>query len=56
MGSEITRLFYIGFKGETREQRRAGDTKLEIPVADAADAPLVDRLTEKTGGQQTTAR
>lgn len=56
VGGEITRLFYIGFKGDTQERRRAGDTKLEIPAANAADAPLVDRVTEKTAGQQTTAR
>lgn len=56
VGGEITQLFYIGFKGDVREQKRAGNTKLEVPAANAADAPLVDRVTEKAAGQQTTAR
>ena len=30
--------------------------KIEIPAANAADASLVDRAREKSGGQQSTAR
>lgn len=55
-GGEVTRLYYIGFRGDTRSQRKEGRSKLEIPAANAADASLTDRLQEKTGGQQTTAR
>jgi hypothetical protein len=52
----MSRIYYIGFKGDTRSIRKDASSKLEIPAANAADAPLVDRVTEKTGGQQTTAR
>jgi hypothetical protein len=49
-------VFYVGFKGDTKEPRQEGSSKLVIPAANAADARLIDRLNEKTGGQQTTAR
>jgi hypothetical protein len=55
-GSELSRVFYVGFKGDMREPRKEGNTKLVIPAANAADAPLVDQLREKSAGQQTTAR
>lgn len=56
LGGDVSRIYYIGFKGDTKEQRSAAESKLDIRAANAADAPLVDRVTEKTAGQQTTAR
>ena len=56
VGGDVSKIFYVGFKGDTRELRKEGDSKLDIRAANAADAPLVDRVTEKTAGQQTTAR
>lgn len=56
VGGDMSRVYYIGFKGDTRTIRKDGSTKLVIPAANAADAPLVDMVKEKTGGQQTTAR
>jgi len=56
VGGESLTIYYIGFKGDSRSQRREATEKLEIPAANAADAPLVDRLSQKAGGQQTTAR
>ncbi|KAJ8589358.1 DUF1000-domain-containing protein [Rhizopogon salebrosus TDB-379] len=56
VGGERSRIYYLGFKGDVRTPRKEGTNKLEVPAADAADAPLVDRLAQKTGGQQTTAR
>jgi len=56
VGGDVSRIYYVGFKGDTRELRKRRDTKLDIRAANAADAPLVDRITEKTAGQQTTAR
>ncbi|KAG1745197.1 galactose-binding domain-like protein [Suillus lakei] len=56
VGGELSRIYYLGFKGDVRTLRKEGTNKLEVPAADAADAPLVDRLAQKTGGQQTTAR
>lgn len=56
VGGEMTRIYYIGFKGDTRTPRKDTSTKLEVPAANAADALLFDRLTQKSGGQQTTAR
>lgn len=52
----MSRVYYIGFKGDSRTIKKDASTKLEIPAANAADAPLVDMVKEKTGGQQTTAR
>jgi hypothetical protein len=48
-------LYYVGFKGDIRSPSRDANSKMAVPAADAADAPI-DRLTEKTAGQQTTAR
>ncbi|KAI0654416.1 DUF1000-domain-containing protein [Cubamyces menziesii] len=56
VGGDALRLYYIGFRGDSRSQRKEGTEKLEIPAANAADARLIDRLQEKSGGQQTTAR
>jgi hypothetical protein len=55
-GGEVTRLYYVGFKGDTRSAKKDATDKLEIPAANAADAPLVDRVGEKSGAAQTTAR
>lgn len=52
----MSRVYYVGFKGDSKTNRKEGRNKLEIPAANAADAPLVDRLKEGAAGQQTTAR
>ncbi|RDB30662.1 hypothetical protein Hypma_005785 [Hypsizygus marmoreus] len=56
VGEEVSRIYYIGFKGDMRSPHREGNSRLEVPTSHAADAPLVDKVTEKTAGQQTTAR
>ncbi|KAH9852231.1 DUF1000-domain-containing protein [Lenzites betulinus] len=56
VGGDMLRLYYIGFRGDSRSQRKDGTEKLEVPAANAADTQLIDRLQEKSGGQQTTAR
>ncbi|KAJ7145209.1 galactose-binding domain-like protein [Mycena crocata] len=56
VGGDVSRIYYIGFKGDAKSQHREGSSKLEVPAANAADAPLVDRVSERAGGQQTTAR
>lgn len=55
VGGEVTRLYYIGFKGDTRIPRKEGHSKLAIPAANAG-ASLLDRLQEKAKGQQPTAK
>jgi hypothetical protein len=49
-------VFFVGFKGDTRDVRKEGNSKLIVPAANAADAAIIDRLKEKVGGQQTMAR
>ncbi|KAL0960059.1 hypothetical protein HGRIS_011707 [Hohenbuehelia grisea] len=56
VGEDTSRIFFMGFRGDTTSPRKDGTQKLEIPASNAADAPLVDRVTEKAAGQQTTAR
>jgi PITH domain len=56
VGEESTRIYYIGFKGETRITRKEGSSKLEIPAANAADSTLTDTLREKSAAQQPTAK
>jgi len=56
VGEESTRIYYIGFKGETRTVRKEGSSKLEIPAANAPDASLTDRLQERGAAQQPTAK
>ncbi|KAJ7108518.1 galactose-binding domain-like protein [Mycena epipterygia] len=56
VGGDVSRIYYIGFKGDSKSVRREASSKLEVPAANAADAPLVDRVSERASGQQTTAR
>ncbi|KAL1745505.1 galactose-binding domain-like protein [Schizophyllum fasciatum] len=56
VGEETSRVYYLGFRGDLRNPRKDANSKLDIPAANAADAPLVDRVSEKTAGAQTTAR
>ncbi|GBE83831.1 DUF1000-domain-containing protein [Sparassis latifolia] len=57
VGGNSLRIFYIGFRGDSRNQRKDATQKLEIPAANAADASLVDRVSERSrGSQQPTAR
>jgi hypothetical protein len=56
VAEEVSRIYYIGFKGDMRSPLRVVDYKLEVPASNAADAPLVDKVSEKTGGRRTTAR
>ncbi|KAG7094789.1 hypothetical protein E1B28_005604 [Marasmius oreades] len=56
VGAETSRVYFIGFKGDVRELRKERDTHMDVPAANAASSTLFDRLAEKAGGQQTTAR
>ncbi|GJJ15077.1 hypothetical protein Clacol_009352 [Clathrus columnatus] len=53
VGTEQTRIFYIGFKGDTSNPRKDVRTKIDLPAANAADAPLVDRLKDKSASHNT---
>ncbi|KAF8190571.1 galactose-binding domain-like protein [Pholiota molesta] len=56
VGEEVSRIYYIGFKGDMRSTKREVNSKLEVPAPHAADAALTDRVSERAAGQQTTAR
>jgi len=53
--SSLTRIYYIGFKGDVRELKKEANASMDVPAANAADAALFDRLQERSG-TQTTAR
>jgi len=56
VGGDSLRIYFIGFRGDSRKQRKEGTQKLEIPAANAAHK-MVDGVSEKArGAQQTTAR
>ena len=56
VGEDVSRVYFIGFKGDLREPRKEGTDKLPIPAANAADAPLVDKVGEKKGAAQSLAK
>ncbi|KAF5310566.1 hypothetical protein D9619_008196 [Psilocybe cf. subviscida] len=56
VGGDVSRVYYIGFKGDMRNIKRAVNSRLEVPAPNAADAPIADRASYKATGQQTTAR
>ncbi|PVF93669.1 DUF1000-domain-containing protein [Serendipita vermifera] len=51
VGDEMTRLYYIGFKGDARQQTKDPNTRTEVPAENSAQAKLIDRLTEKSNNQ-----
>ncbi|KAK7044698.1 DUF1000-domain-containing protein [Favolaschia claudopus] len=56
VGGDVSRIYYVGFKGESKSPKREISSKLEVPAANAADAPLVDRVSERAGGQNMNVR
>jgi hypothetical protein len=52
----MSRAYLVGFKGDARNLAKEASDKLDIPAANAADAPIIDRLAERSGASQTTAR
>ncbi|TFY65239.1 hypothetical protein EVJ58_g2097 [Rhodofomes roseus] len=56
VGGDSSAVYYLGFRGDSRSQRRDASQKLAIPAETAARAPLVDKVTQKAGAQQPTAR
>ena len=52
---ETSRMYYIGFRGDTLVARKDLRSKIDLAAANAADAP-VDKLAEKTAASQTTIR
>ncbi|CAL1703409.1 unnamed protein product [Somion occarium] len=56
VGRESIRIYYIGFKGDSRVIKKEANSKLDIPAANAPDAKVIDRLQEKAAGAQATAR
>ena len=56
VGEDVSRVYFIGFRGDLREPRKEGTDKLPIPAANAADAPLVDKVGEKKGAAQSLAK
>ncbi|KAF8590288.1 hypothetical protein K439DRAFT_1330401, partial [Ramaria rubella] len=43
VGGERSRIFYLGFKGDTTSPHKDTSKKIDIPAANTADAPLVER-------------
>jgi PITH domain len=56
VGGEQSRIYYLGFRGDTRYTKKEVNSKLEVPAPNAAEAALTEKVTHKAGSQQTTAR
>ncbi|KZT23728.1 DUF1000-domain-containing protein [Neolentinus lepideus HHB14362 ss-1] len=55
-GGDASRIYYVGFKGDTRAPRKEANTKMVVPAENAAQSRILDRVMEKAGAKQTTAR
>ena len=53
---EQSRIYYLGFRGDTRYTKKEVNSRIEVPAPNAAEAALADKVTHKVGSQQTTAR
>ncbi|KAF9010244.1 PITH domain-containing protein [Cyathus striatus] len=56
VGQERSRIYFIGFRGDMRSVKREINSHLQVPAPHASDARLVDRVQDKSGARQTTAR
>ncbi|KIJ37011.1 hypothetical protein M422DRAFT_232224 [Sphaerobolus stellatus SS14] len=56
VGSERTRLYFLGFRGDVSNPKKDVRKKIDLPAANAADASLVDRVSEKSAASQSTVR
>ncbi|KAF8625167.1 hypothetical protein AX15_005527 [Amanita polypyramis BW_CC] len=55
-GGDMSRIYYLGFKGDLRTLRASGTSALEVPTAGSAEARLIDKMKNKLGAQQTMTR
>jgi hypothetical protein len=55
VGEEVSRIYYLGFKGDMRHVKREVASRLEVPAQNAADATLMNKAANRAA-QQPTAR
>jgi len=53
VGGEQTRLYFIGFRGDVSNPKKDVRSKINLPAANAADASLVEKVTDKAASQNT---
>jgi len=46
-GGDVSRVYYIGFKGETMKPFREPGNRLEVRASNAPDAEIVDKVADK---------
>lgn len=56
VGEEVSRIYYIGFKGDAPQQQKDSSSELEVRAENTGSAPLSSRQDVKVGAQQGTAR
>ncbi|KZS96293.1 DUF1000-domain-containing protein [Sistotremastrum niveocremeum HHB9708] len=55
-GGDMSRIYYIGFKGDVRSPQREPGNRIDVRAQNAADASIVDRVGEKSAARQSTIR
>ncbi|KAH6906712.1 galactose-binding domain-like protein [Coprinopsis sp. MPI-PUGE-AT-0042] len=55
VGDEVSRIYYLGFKGDMRHVKKEVASRLEVPAQNAADATLMNKAANRAA-QQPTAR
>ncbi|KAJ3833307.1 galactose-binding domain-like protein [Lentinula raphanica] len=50
LGGKVSRIYYVGFKGEVIPLEKDKDPQMDVPTVNAADAPLFDQLQGKASG------
>ncbi|EAU89346.2 hypothetical protein CC1G_03611 [Coprinopsis cinerea okayama7 len=53
VGEEVSRIYYIGFKGDMRSVKREVASELEVPAPHTADAPLSQKAENRAAHRPT---
>ena len=55
VGDEVSRIYYLGFRGDLRSVKKEIASELEVPAPHTSDASLVNKAANRAA-QQPTAR
>ena len=53
VGGEVSRIYYIGFKGDTTSPLREPGDRLDVRATNTPDAALLDKAAEKAARHTT---